>query len=315
MDLISVQRNPTPPGATVGALPGYDGIALRYALWEPSASSRKGTVCVFGGRSEYIEKYFETIADLRHRGFFVATMDWRGQGGSARLLRNPRKGHVENFSDYGKDLAIFMREIVLPDCPPPYFALAHSMGGNVLLRAACLKDCWFDRMVLTAPMLRLIDLPFSEPVVARLTEVAMFLGLGDAYIPGGGKRATDEQPFKDNALTSDKTRFMRNVSVIEAAPELAIGSPTIGWVHAALDSMDLTGGFDFPTQVHTPVLMLASGNDTVVDSRAIEELAMQLKAGAQIVIDGAKHEIMQERDGLREQAWAAFDAFIPGGGR
>ena len=29
-----------------------------------------------------------------------------------------------------------MKDIVLPDCPPPFIALAHSMGGNVLLRNA-----------------------------------------------------------------------------------------------------------------------------------------------------------------------------------
>ena len=58
--------------------------------------------------------------------------------------------------------------------------------------------------------------------------------------------------------------------------------------------------------------MFAAANDQVVDGRAIEELAAQLKAGAQIVIEGAQHEILQERDELREQFWAEFDAFIPG---
>lgn len=314
MELIGVQRNPIPPGAAVGKLSGHDGIALRFALWESTAATRKGTVCVFGGRGEYIEKYFETIDDLRHRGFFVATMDWRGQGGSARLLRNPRKGHVESFTDYDKDLAIFMREIVLPDCPPPYFALAHSMGGTILLRAACLKDCWFDRMVLVAPMLRIVDLPFSEPLTSKLAEIAMFFGLGDAYIPGGNGKATDQKAFAGNVLTSDEIRFNRNKSVLDAAPELGIGSPTIGWLHAAFDSIELMGGIEFPTNVHTPALMLAAGSDKVVDSRAIEDLAMQLKAGAQIVIDGPRHEILQERNVLREQVWAAFDAFVPGGG-
>ncbi len=47
-------------------------------------------------------------------------------------------------------------EVVLPDCPPPYFALAHSMGGAVMLRVAARGKRWFDRMVLSAPM---IDLP------------------------------------------------------------------------------------------------------------------------------------------------------------
>ena len=31
-----------------------------------------------------------------------------------------------------------------------------------------------------------------------------------------------------------------------------------------------------------------------------------------IVIPGARHEILMERDEIREQFWAAFDAFIPG---
>jgi len=57
-----------------------------------NAKDGKGTVCVFGGRGEFIEKYFETIGELRRRGFAVATMDWRGQGRSSRQLPDARKG-------------------------------------------------------------------------------------------------------------------------------------------------------------------------------------------------------------------------------
>ena len=37
-----------------------------------------------------------------------------------------------------------------------------------------------------------------------------------------------------------------------------------------------------------------------------------LRAGTQVVVAGARHELMMERDVVREQFWAAFDAFIPG---
>jgi pimeloyl-ACP methyl ester carboxylesterase len=97
---------------------------------------RKGTVCLFQGRSDFIEKYFETVRDLRARGFAVATSDWRGQGMSDRALHDRRKGYVRSFSEYQIDLDCFIREIVLPDCPSPIFALAHAMGATVLLRAA-----------------------------------------------------------------------------------------------------------------------------------------------------------------------------------
>ena len=65
-----------------------------------------------------------------------ATLDWRGQGLSERLLDDPRKGHVTDFSEYELDLDVFMREVVLPDCPPPHFAIAHSMGGSVMMNIA-----------------------------------------------------------------------------------------------------------------------------------------------------------------------------------
>ncbi len=112
-------------------------------------------MCIFQGRAEFIEKYFEVVRDLRARGFAVATFDWRGQGLSQRALRDPRKGHVANFSEYTTDLETFMKEVVLPDCPPPLFALGHSMGAAVLIQAAAKGHRWFDRMVLTAPMIRL----------------------------------------------------------------------------------------------------------------------------------------------------------------
>ena len=119
-------------------------------------AGRKGTVCVFTGRGEQIEKYFETVRDLRDRGFAVAMIDWRGQGHSSRRLRDPRKGYVRDFSDFEVDVETFVQQVVLPDCPPPYFALAHSMGGAVMLRVAHAGKRWFDRMVLSAPM---IDFP------------------------------------------------------------------------------------------------------------------------------------------------------------
>ena len=135
MTLVSIPANPVPDDVVSGTITTPDGVNLRFARWAPPAG-RKGTVCLFTGRSEQIEKYFETVQDLRDRGFAVAMVDWRGQGGSARGLSDARKGYVQHFSDFEIDVEAFYRQVVLPDCPPPYFALAHSMGGAVMLRVA-----------------------------------------------------------------------------------------------------------------------------------------------------------------------------------
>ncbi len=96
MKLFGVEDNQPPPDAVVGVVATADGVKLRYARW-PSRRRALGTVCLLEGRSESIERYYETITDLRRRGFVVATFDWRGQGGSDRRLHNRGKGHVELF--------------------------------------------------------------------------------------------------------------------------------------------------------------------------------------------------------------------------
>ena len=105
MNLVSIPANPVPEGAVEGTLKTRDGVALRFARWPPPPG-RKGTVCVFQGRAEFIEKYFEVVHDARARGFAVAMMDWRGQGLSDRALRDPRKGHVGSFSEFDLDIAV-----------------------------------------------------------------------------------------------------------------------------------------------------------------------------------------------------------------
>lgn len=313
--LIAHSRNPVPSGARSGLFKGFDGKPLRYALWDASRAPRRGTVCVFGGRGEFIEKYFETIADLQRRGFAVATMDFRGQGGSVRELANPRKGYVRDFRDHDQDVTRFMRDVVLPDCPPPYIALGHSTGGNIMLRQATAQNSWFERMIVSAPLLHFAPsgLPMSEQQLAWFVELLCLLGLGRRY----ARRQYDDDffermPFAGNDLTSDPERFARNLDVLRLAPELATGGPTVAWIRAACRSMKALAKPDFPARVQVPLLLIAAGADRVVSSQAIEDLARQLKIGSHVIIPGAQHEILQERDDLRQQFWAVFDGYVLG---
>src|SRR6201993_5359971 len=111
MKLVSIPANPVPDGVVAGAIKTSDGVNLRFARWAPPPG-RKGTVVVMQGRAEFIEKYFETVRDLRARGFAVATFDWRGQGLSEHKLSARNKGYVRNFADYGRDLDAVMSQVV-----------------------------------------------------------------------------------------------------------------------------------------------------------------------------------------------------------
>jgi lysophospholipase len=305
MTLVSIPSNPVPEDVVSGTIKTPDGAELRFARWAPPAG-RKGTVCVFSGRTEMIEKYFETVRDLRERGFAVAMIDWRGQGHSSRRLRDPRKGYVRDFSDFEVDVEAFVQQVVLPDCPPPYFALAHSMGGAVMLRIAHAGKRWFDRMVLSAPMIDLPGRATSLPVRALL-RVMRLTGQGGRYVPGGNDHLTGTDSFVNNPV-----RYARNAAILEEDPTLGIASPTVAWADTAFRAMHTFREMSYPSEIRQPILMLAASNDTVVSTSAIEEFAYHLRAGSHLVIAGSKHEILQEQDRYRAQFWAAFDAFVPG---
>lgn len=310
MTLVFTPGNPCPDDAVTGRIRTPDGVELRFARWG-STRGGMGTVCVFTGRGEFIEKYFETVRDLRRRGFAVVTMDWRGQGHSSRQLSDPRKGHVESFADFEIDVETLMRLVVLPDCPPPYYALAHSMGGAVMLRVARAGRRWFDRMVLAAP---LIDLPRPRSAwpLRLLMRTLRLAGLGESYVPGSNVDRSRASGFPGNPLTSDPKRYARNAALLEQDPTLGIGSPTVAWLDATFDTVIEFRAADYASHIGQPVLMVAAGDDTVVSPVAIERFAARLPAGSHLTIEGARHEILQEADGHRARFWAAFDAFVPG---
>lgn len=312
MKLVALAKNPVPGGAVLGELKTPDGVRLRFVRWEATRGPRRGTVCLLGGRGEFVEKYFEVVADLRRRGFAVATLDWRGQGGSSRQLANPRKGHVRSFKEYDADLALFMREVVLPDCPPPFIALGHSMGGNILLHNAARPGSWFDRMILTAPMIALADAKVGYPqfIARAYAELGSFMGFSRNYIKGGSDAVIEQGPFEGNALTSDRERWYRNKAVLDAEPALALGSPTIGWLRAAYRSMASVSAEGFAASVRVPMMVFVAGKDEVVSAGAAEDFSVGLKVGTHVLLPSSRHEILQEADPIRLRFWAAFDAYM-----
>ncbi|ODT32121.1 MAG: lysophospholipase [Kaistia sp. SCN 65-12] len=306
-----IPGNPTPEKGTVGFFTARDGKKIRYAHFAATGRPLKGTVVILTGRNECIEKYFETIRDLSGRGLGAALIDWRGQGGSDRLIRDPQRGYVKSFSDYANDLEQFFEEVVLPDCPGPYFMLAHSGGALVALLAAPNMVNRVRRMVLIAPFLELPGQRPSMKAVCRITTLLCLVGLGRLYA-AWGPRKPGGTPFEENKVTSDPERYRRNALLYETFPQLALGGPTIRWLRAASRASLAVRRPDFMAALKVPMLVVAAGADRVVSARAVADYARGLRLGTLLTIDGAAHEILQERDLYREQFLAAFDAFIPG---
>ncbi len=308
MKLYPVAGNEVPEGLQPGEVTTSDGVRLRYALGT-TPRRKRGTVCIFPGRAEFIERYFETISDLTRRGFCVAIIDWRGQGGSERRLKNPLKGYVSSFRKYDLDLETFMQQIVLPDCPPPYFALAHSTGGHILLRSLT-KHTWFECAAMSSPFIDIGPRFWPRPVITLAARLAVATGLGRVSVPGEGRRLLTPADYPANRLTSDLGRFTRTTRILAEHPHLGSAGPTFRWLQAAVSSINRLSRMPGTGQPRCPVLFIAAGLDRVVSTQASRAFAQRIPNVACVTVEGSRHEILNEKNELREQFWAAFDSFI-----
>ena len=295
----------------IGYMTAFDSLAVRYGIWRCGASGKNGSVILLSGRSEFMEKYEEIIGELNRRKFDVYSFDWRGQGLSGRMLTNRYKGFVRSYDDYVRDLALFMTDVVGPGAVRPLIILSHSMGAHIALRYLHDFPRAVQQAVLVSPMIDIITFPFPVNIARLLTRQAIRSGRQDAYAIGyGDYRPPDMKAFKNNKLTSDFRRFMREKQHVDSVPELALGGVTYGWLAATFDSIDVFQQPDYGKRIQVPMLMVSAEKDQVVSNPAQRELCIRLPRCDIAEISGAYHEILQETDTIRSDFWALFDRFV-----
>lgn len=305
--LTPLPGNGLPEGLKGAMVTTKDGRKLRAAYAIPA--SPKGTVVLLCGRGDFIERWFETIGDFIRRGFAVATFDFRGQGGSQRTYEDRYRDGIRHFSEYDDDFTSFMTQVVLPDCPPPFYAVGHSTGGLILLRALE-RRTWFERAVLSAPLIGVEVGVWPMPLVRFMCSLFPKIGLGRLFLPGQSKRPLAPQNFPGNNLTSDRRRFLHATNTLAEQPDLGVGGPTFSWLNAALNALRHLQSRAAKVTFRAPVLIIAAGRDRVVDNDAIRRFCNAASGVSMAMIPEARHEILFERDSIREQFFAAFEAFI-----
>lgn len=286
---------------------GVQGAAQRLRVMvatHGTDTEPRGTIFFSPGRTEFIEKYLETIDDLTRKGFWVVMMDPRGQGLSARLLGDRLKSYVETFQDYADDLG-WICDTLGPQCPKPFVAMGHSMGGTIVLQAVLSGVLSPSAVICSAPMLGLVDIDsgFMRGAIRGLSA----LGLARRNLPFQKQRGGLPVAFADNKLTSDRERYRRWASFFQDTPRLRVGEPTFGWIAAALTSMAFVNRN--ASRLRIPGLMVAAGGDQIVDPATIEQFALRADCDFHVV-PGAKHELFLERNAMRDEFFTAIDDFL-----
>ena len=282
---------------------------LRVAFW--NLSSSKGTIFLQSGRTEFIEKYYEVISEFIDRGYAVAMMDWRGQGLSSRVSKNIRIGHIDNFKTFDDDFIKIVEECFKKRCPTPFIGFGHSMGGCLLASYFTSEKNVLEKCILCAPMVSVRANAMSRRIV-KLLGLLDNIGYGSFPMQKPSWDSEDgwiEEPFEDNALTTDRERFERSFKFLKKCPELGVKGITVGWLKHALNRTNQFKKIQWNIAIKRPLLLLDATEDKLVNSHLNKELLGQSDL-VEIKSLKSQHEIMMETDEIRDEAWKSIDNFL-----
>lgn len=275
-----------------------DGVHIRVGHW-PLADA-KGTVLIFPGRTEYVEKYGRSAREFAERGFASVAIDWRGQGIADRLLENRAVGHVDTFADYQLDAKAMLDHVKSLGLPEPYHLLGHSMGGCIGLRAL-LDGLSVESAVFSAPMWGIKMSPALRPIAWGISSVSKPLGFGGVFAPGQqAETYVLRAEAADNTLTSDAESFDMLQQQLKTHPDLALGGPSLHWLNEALREMRLLAQMSSPD---VPCLTFLGSDEEIVDPPRIHDRMGRWPNGELVVLDGGRHEVLMETPAIRKQVF------------
>ncbi|WP_187326920.1 alpha/beta fold hydrolase [Martelella lutilitoris] len=289
---------------TIGMMRAFDGVMLRYGLFP--CEDACATVLIVAGRAEFIEKYAETVADLRRAGYAAAILDLRAQGGSERRLEDGNMGHIERFSDYPRDILDFFLQKVEGKMPGPCFLLGHSLGGLIALSVAEQAPGRFAGLVLSAPFVGIRHDRYPAFVVGAMAW--LFSRTGRARQRTARPRGQPAR-FEDQPHTSDRARYERNIAAAETDPPYLLGPVTFGWLSACLGAIRRLTRPKALAVIDCPSLVLSAGRDALIPANSQARLAARLGA-RHLVLPSSGHEILQEVDSVRRPALEAILGFF-----
>ena len=282
---------------------------MRRFLWEPETGTPRGSILFQAGRGDFVEKYLETYAHFHRQGWRVSGFDWRGQGGSGRLHADRLVGHAASFDPLLDDLDSFVMQWRAAN-PAPHVLIGHSMGGHLVLRLLAERRAVPDAAVLVAPMLGLNTGPIPAVVARALARTLCLMGLTDRQAWREGNRPTRFDIARKANLTSCDARYADEAWWKAKQPELALATPSWGWLAAAYESiarLDQGGALE---RIETPILLLGAKHDRLVSAAAIRRTAARLKNARLIMSEKGAHELLREVDDLRLPLLVEIDHFL-----
>lgn len=271
-----------------------DEVRVRAAVWP---TGTKGTILLFNGRTECVEKYGRTASIFAAHGFAMASLDWRGQGLSDRLTPDPNLGHVRHFLDYQRDVATLVTLLRDQGLPEPWYLIGHSMGGAIGLRAL-LNELPVRAALFSAPMWGIAMSPLTRPFAWGAGWLARQIGLAARYAPSTVPALyLTTAAFDHNDLTHDPEIWDYMVRQVSDYPALGLGGPSLHWLHEALIEMRDLMQSPPPS---LPVLTGLGSDERIVDPAPIRKYVTGWDGAQMVEFQDARHELLMEIPEIRD---------------
>lgn len=295
-----------PAGVTAWWVRASDNTRLRFGVWPEGP---KGTVLMFCGRTEYIEKYGRVADDLAAAGYGMVSFDWRGQGLADRPHHEPGMGHVLSFDEYRWDVAAFRTALEELGVPKPWYLIGHSMGGCIGLRA--LHDGLpVAAAAFTGPMWGIQLTPLLKFISPLLIGGTTLLGRDNRFALTTGPWKAE--PFDGNILTTDPEHYAYMERQTAAYPELTLGGPSFRWVAAAEEEAKTLLAMP---PIDLPVTTIVGSDERRVSIENARKRMETWPRGDFLLVDGARHEVLMENPARRTESLTAilnhFDTHRP----
>jgi lysophospholipase len=276
----------------------------------------KGFVVIAPGLSEFCEKYFEVIRDLKADGYAVAILEWRGHGLSHRHIEDRDRRHSDGFENDVADFKCFMDKLdqIREDqnlSKTRTALLAHSMGGNISLRYLHdhAADNKFESATFSAPMFG-INLSSAQKSILKPV-CAMFnkMGRSDWYAPGQGKWTAEKYLITQLSLSTDKERRKVQGQWFDWNEDLRPGGVTYGWLSEANKSCEIVQQPEFGQNIKTRCFIGIAEDEIIVNNKDILSTAENLHDAEVKEYENARHELMMEQNPIRDAVLRDFKAF------
>lgn len=261
-----------------------DGQRLFVRDW-PLAQAERGVLIVHG-LGEHSGRYARLARWFRQRGFAVRSYDQRGHGRTTGQRGAIRRAD-DLVADLGRVYATFTQQMRTPP-----LLLGHSMGGVVALRAVLDRRLAPPGLVLSSPALR-----SREPAwVLRSARVL------DRVLP--------RLPLRNH---HPKALVSHDAPVVAAYRSDPLRTR---WITPRLANFIFRTGAaciaDAP-RLATSTLLLAAGNDMVVDPAGSREFTARAEPGGRLtarMFPELYHEVFNEAEPWRSRVLAELETWL-----